>query len=171
MKKLLTVLVLAVLLPACGGWYNNTKAGLVAANDAVNVYDDVATEVWGEKAQESTPEGTKAFDSLEKSLCFTYLIQDALVIGWGTAVMVNAGIKKETDFTFWVGSALTLLDHFENVFKLWSGNEIPGMIKTAIGALSGIIESFNPGGVMPPGVEPIDGLDCKAVITGHKDGN
>lgn len=160
----LCTIVLVLALPACGGWFENTKAGLLSANDAVNAYDDVATEVWGEKAQEDSPEGLAAFRSLELSTCVTYLVQDAIVMAWGTAAMVDAGIKQKSDMNVWIAWAITLLDHAENVFQLWSGDDVPELVKGAVDFMERTLDNFNPGGVLPPGVDPPSELDCKAVV-------
>ena len=165
------VLVLAAALAAfgCAGWINQTRAGLKVTNTALNVYDDVAVEVW--KDAPTKPEQAK---QLGVSLCATLITQDAVIQAWEITTAVDAGVAKKKDVTPYIIAAITTLDSLEDYLEMGHVN-IPPAIKMAISYL----EQMNPGGVIPPGEDPLEqctdylaerfpsaGIPWGAIITG-----
>jgi len=147
-------LLLVSCIAGCGTWLNDTRAGLLSANAALNSYDDVAVEVW-----EDAPTNPESQEQLGTSLCASYIVQDSLIEGWAIATMVDDGIKKKRDFTQWAGNTLTVLDALEDFLEM-SGVKIPHQLGLAIA----YIEAMNPKGVLPPDSEPFEG--CADILAG-----
>lgn len=151
------VVAVCLTLAACGGWASNARASLLTANEAVNAYDDVAAELW-----KDAPTNDTSFERLERSMCFTYLIQDAIIEGWAIVSMVDHGIKKETDFGYWAAETAVVLDQLEDQLTAWEIDLPEPLMKAFL-----VIESLA-GGVSLPDTEPPDAFTCKAVIDMHR---
>lgn len=146
------VLLLTLLLTGCGSWLNDTRAGILTANQALNSYDDVAVEVW-----KDAPTDEMSKQELGVSLCACYIVQDSLMEGWAIATMVDAGLKKKKDFNLWVGNLLTVLDSLENHLEM-SSLKIPPQLSMLIT----YAESLNPKAMMDPSKEPL--AECSKIL-------
>lgn len=149
---LAVIALLSFLLGGCGSWLNDTRAGILTANQALNSYDDIAVEIW-----KDAPTNPDSKQELGVSLCACYIVQDALIEGWTIATMVDDGLKKKRDFTDWVGNILTVLDALENHIEM-SGVEIPHQLDILIT----YVESMNPRGVLDPSAEPL--AQCSSIL-------
>lgn len=148
----ITGIILIIGITGCGSWLNNTRAGILTANQALNSYDDLAVEIWKDAKED---EESKA--ELGVSLCASYIVQDALIEGWTIATMVDDGIKKKKDFTQWVGNILTVLDALENHIEM-SGVKIPPQLAMLIA----YVENLNPKALMDPSKEPL--AECAQIL-------
>ena len=147
------ILLAAILFSGCGGWLNDTRAGILSANAALNTYDDVAIEIW-----DNSPSHQESREQLGVSLCATYIIQDALIEAWTIASAVDAGIEKKKDFNEWIGYIITILDALEDHLEM-AGVEMPHQLSILITYL----ESMNPKGILPFTSEPL--AECHDLLS------
>lgn len=154
MRRFLTALVLASAIAGCGSWINETRTGILAANGALNSYDDVATEVW-----KDAPTNPKAKEHLGVSLCATYLAQEGLVDSWAVTTTVDSIQKKKTDVGAYLKNTLAVLDSLMNYLEV-ANVPIPPPVKAA--AL--YIEKMYPD-YRPPEQEPL--ATCQDVLAEH----